>query len=876
MGVRQDKIQLIVEINGQKAGGSIKDLRSEARKLKRAMDNATDPKDVERYAKDLQKVNTKLADIRNMSKAVKNEASGLSSTFKKMLPALGAVAIVAGMKRIVSGMVSLGRESLRLFNIQAQADAQLKAGLKSTGGLVGRTFEQLKKQAQDLQRQTLFGDEQVQSAQSILLTFTNIRKEVFDRSIPAVLDYATKLKTAPKDAALQLGKALNDPIKGITALSRAGVQFSEDQKAMIKSLVESGQVAEAQGVILKELETQFKGSAQAAAEAGTGGLTQLSNRIGDIKEGIGLLINNGLKRIQPFLEKVVVFFEKFVDRLITGEKATGDMAGSVNALYKGFQILTAMIRTSFEIQKSFFQFVGRIVTPIIRNVANGVTNLIDRARQLPIIGTIINRIGSVFIIFQDLIGNTAATFEGLRAAADQAVENIKTYFSGLVTSATILKLKLQRALTISADQRSRLSQEIKDLENLKVEAASAGQTIGEAYSKARNDAIKANAIANSSDPEATAEDLGLPTNIPDIQISSGSSNSKKTKEKKKDGLNTGTQQASIISAAYEALQKNVEKNLEEIDQAADKTLDEHQIRFLQKMLTEQEYQELSYQSEVDFIQQKLDLLEQFGLKETEAFRKLQIEQLEIQKEYDDKKAENAKRTSDLKTELAGLERDAANKALNFAIRLFGKDEEARKKNAGALKAFEIAKTDVNLYSEIQGIWKNAKISLPEPFASILAAVQTALSIARANKAKSAIASKKFFYGGFTGYDSVYHDGMDGVAGIAHIGEWYAPKWQVQDPESRPYIDHLESIRRKKTGFFVGGFTTPDTTPSGILDVPLNGNPSGTSGFEQLNQTMNQVLGAILNLPKVQKAYVSNQDIKTADQELSAIIKESSI
>ena len=65
-----------------------------------------------------------------------------------------------------------------------------------------------------------------------------------------------------------LGKALNDPIKGITALSRAGVTFTQGQKDQIKTLVESGNLLGAQKIIMGELEAQVGGTAEATATAG--------------------------------------------------------------------------------------------------------------------------------------------------------------------------------------------------------------------------------------------------------------------------------------------------------------------------------------------------------------------------------------------------------------------------------------------------------------------------------------------------------------------------------------------------------------------------------------------------------------------------------
>jgi hypothetical protein len=100
-----------------------------------------------------------------------------------------------------------------------------------------------------------------------------------------------------------VGKALNDPIKGVTALGRAGVQFTAQQKEQIAALVESGDVAGAQTIILQELETQFGGAAEAAANVDP--YTQLANEVGNLSEDFGAIINDALKPFVGFVRQVV-------------------------------------------------------------------------------------------------------------------------------------------------------------------------------------------------------------------------------------------------------------------------------------------------------------------------------------------------------------------------------------------------------------------------------------------------------------------------------------------------------------------------------------------------------------------------------------------
>jgi hypothetical protein len=162
------------------------------------------------------------------------------------------------------------------------ATAQLNAALKSTQGVAGQSAEALNLHAQALSMVSKFDDDAITGAQALLLTFTKIHGETFPKATQAIVDMATAMNTDLKSATIQVGKALNDPILGVGALARAGVQFSEAQKEVIASLVETGRIAEAQTVILKELETQFGGSAEAAANTFGGAISRLNNELGNL------------------------------------------------------------------------------------------------------------------------------------------------------------------------------------------------------------------------------------------------------------------------------------------------------------------------------------------------------------------------------------------------------------------------------------------------------------------------------------------------------------------------------------------------------------------------------------------------------------------
>lgn len=166
-----------------------------------------------------------------------------------------------------------------LANAQ-KVGAQTDAVLKSTGGAANVTKGHVQDLATEISGYSGLDDEVVQSGQNMLLTFTKVRNgvgagnQIFDRATKAITDLSVGMGKDMTSSSIMVGKALQDPIKGMTSLGRAGVVFTQKQKDAIKAMVDSGNHAGAQKAILKELEVQFGGSARAAGNTLPGQLAK--------------------------------------------------------------------------------------------------------------------------------------------------------------------------------------------------------------------------------------------------------------------------------------------------------------------------------------------------------------------------------------------------------------------------------------------------------------------------------------------------------------------------------------------------------------------------------------------------------------------------
>ena len=183
-----------------------------------------------------------------------------------------------------------------------QATAQVQAVLTSTNQMAGLSMKQLEESAKSLSANSKFGRADIFGMQSLLLTFTSVKDKIFNEAQPAIMDLATRMGGDLKGASIQVGKALNDPIQGMTALRRVGVSFSESQKETIKRMQETGNLAGAQKIILNELAVEFGGSAKAAFDADP--MAKFNKMMGSLKMTFGEIAESALVGLMPVFEAI--------------------------------------------------------------------------------------------------------------------------------------------------------------------------------------------------------------------------------------------------------------------------------------------------------------------------------------------------------------------------------------------------------------------------------------------------------------------------------------------------------------------------------------------------------------------------------------------
>lgn len=177
--------------------------------------------------------------------------------------------------------------SIDAFAEAEVVDAQVNAVLQSTGGIAGVTAEAIDDLATRLSKLSGVDDEAIKRGEALMLTFTKVGSDVFPQATEAALNMSMAMGTDLQSSIIQVGKALNDPIQGASALRRVGVQLTDQQEEQVKAFMETNDIASAQAIILNELKTEFGGIAEMMGDTVTGSSNKLKVAWGNLLETMG-------------------------------------------------------------------------------------------------------------------------------------------------------------------------------------------------------------------------------------------------------------------------------------------------------------------------------------------------------------------------------------------------------------------------------------------------------------------------------------------------------------------------------------------------------------------------------------------------------------
>lgn len=264
-------------------------------------------------------------------------ATGHVNMLEKSLSSVSGLLTGIGVGLAAFKLAEFAHEANEAWDKMEFSMSQVKAGLESTQGAAGLTFDELKKGAEETSHSIKFTQSEILGLQSVLLTFPAVTKETFGEATAIIADMSTRLGTDLKSSAIQVGKALQDPEHGITALRKAGVNFTKDQQELIKSLVNTNRAAEAQAMIINELKTEFGGSALAAAEADKS--FRLDKTMEENKVILGEFIDQIKEEMLPVLISIANGFKSMIIWVKENWEGIKNLTKALGAAWLAFKII---------------------------------------------------------------------------------------------------------------------------------------------------------------------------------------------------------------------------------------------------------------------------------------------------------------------------------------------------------------------------------------------------------------------------------------------------------------------------------------------------------------------------------------------------------
>ncbi len=293
---------------------------------------------------------------KGFQKGIKKADRAMDTLKKSVFSLKGAVVGLSGTMagiQLAKGV----KEAIQLANEQEAVEHRLAAVIKSTGQAAGYSLKQLKDMAAALQQTSTVGDEVILAGMGILATFKQVKGEAFEGAMQAALDMSEVMQQDLKSSVIMIGKAMNDPVANLSAMTRAGVQFTQSQKEMIKQLWASGDVLGAQKIVLGELISQFGEAAVAAIKTFGGATLQAKNAWSDLGETLGFAVTKNEYFIKG-MRNVKTVFEEWDKQLKSNQSSLGALAkegftGLVGAIESTVNVGSEMYLTFLKVRQLF-------------------------------------------------------------------------------------------------------------------------------------------------------------------------------------------------------------------------------------------------------------------------------------------------------------------------------------------------------------------------------------------------------------------------------------------------------------------------------------------------------------------------------------------
>jgi len=430
--------------------------------------------------------------LTSAEKQIKRFADQSKQDMKRAATAFGIVtASVGGL----ATKFYLGAQEAERANRRV---AQIAKSMGLFGAQTDNVTNRLLAYGDALERETGFTAESIKETQAKLLTFSELAKSAntvgsaFDRATKAAVDMAAAGFGEASSNAVQLGKALQDPIRGITALARSGISFNEQQKDQIRTLVESNEILKAQDLILAAIEQQVGGTAEATATA----TDKMKNSLGEVTDIVGDALAPAFDAASDGLQSFAKYAQENQEVIVASAALLGGLAVAVTTVKVAMATATA-VSAAYALAQT-----GLAAANIAVQVSTGVG-----------IVTAIAATATIAVLTKKVYDNAKANRESAEAMteaarAQSALRAIQLDKQGVVPAAleTLPDLYTQvgNAAESAREKERRKFQTVKD--SLKSAKDALRQYVASISDAITKEVSLSQAFSNSASAQASAQD----------------------------------------------------------------------------------------------------------------------------------------------------------------------------------------------------------------------------------------------------------------------------------------------------------------------------------------------------------------------------------
>lgn len=364
------------------------------------------------------------AEFDSGSRRVKQKGENLAASLRTAFAAIGGVAAFAALTAGIGQAVGRLEEARKLT-------AQLDRALLNTGNTARTSGSEIAEFADKLERSTGRAAEEVLAVSTNLATF-GFSREVFFDAIKLADDMSAAWGGDLKQNVEGLARALADPEKGLAMLTKRGITFTDQQKAMIASFMRANDIIGAQGVVMDALNEQVKG----VAAAGFTGLTKAQANARLAMEGFFEMLANGLG-INLGIELGLIAVAGALDVITSSAEGAGRYIAIAGAALLGMAAPAVIAGLGSVISLIAGPLVAGLRAVNLALMANPILGWIGAisavVAALFLFRDEIHRVLGVDVVgvVQEVTNRFIGLFVGAYEAVKQAWGNLPTFFGGL-------------------------------------------------------------------------------------------------------------------------------------------------------------------------------------------------------------------------------------------------------------------------------------------------------------------------------------------------------------------------------------------------------------------------------------------------------------